>query len=110
MISLSVLVLLVLMDFVADFIFQSDYIAINKSSNNWVLALHVFLYSLPFLYFGVAFAAVTFLLHFATDFVSSRVAGHFYRNDQRHWFFVTIGADQAIHMISLFAAYVWLVI
>jgi hypothetical protein len=50
------------------------------------------------------------LLHFATDFVSSRVAGNFWKNEQRHWFFVTIGADQAVHMISLFAAYVWLVV
>jgi len=98
------------MHFVADFIFQSNNVATNKSSNNKILAWHVLLYSIPFLYFGVAFAVVTFLLHFATDYVSSRVARHFYLLQERHWFFVTIGADQAIHMISLFAAYVWLVI
>jgi hypothetical protein len=110
MIELHILIALVLMHFVADFIFQSDYIAINKSSNSWVLALHVFLYSIPFAYFGVAFAVVTFVLHFVTDYISSRVAGNFWKNEQRHWFFVTIGADQAVHMISLFAAYVWLVV
>jgi len=109
MIELHVLIALVLMHFVADFMFQTDKIAINKSHNNWILAQHVGLYILPFLVFGVVFALVNAVLHFATDYVSSRVAGHFWRNEQRHWFFVTIGADQAIHMICLFATYVWLV-
>jgi hypothetical protein len=109
MIELHILIALVLMHFVADFIFQTDKIAINKSSNNWILAQHVLFYALPFVVFGWAFALVNFVLHFATDYASSRLAGYFWKNEQRHWFFVTIGADQAVHMICLFATYVWLV-
>lgn len=109
MIELWVLITLVLMHFVADFVFQTDEIAKNKSKNNKILAYHVLLYGIPFLFFGVVYALVNVALHFATDYISSRVAGYFYQNEQRHWFFVTIGADQAIHMICLFTTYVWLV-
>lgn len=109
MIELSVLITLVLMHFVADFVFQTDKIAINKSSKNEVLATHVFLYSLPFFWFGPVFAIVNALLHFATDYCTSRLAGYFWKKDERHWFFVTIGADQAIHMICLFTTYVYFV-
>jgi hypothetical protein len=109
MIELHILIALVLMHFVADFVFQTDKIAINKSHNNWILAKHVGLYALPFLVFGVKYALVNAVLHFATDYCSSRIASHFWSKDQRHWFFVTIGADQAIHMICLFTTYVWLI-
>jgi hypothetical protein len=109
MIDLTVLIALVLMHFVADFVFQTDKIAINKGHNNWILAKHVFFYALPFLWFGWLFALVNFVLHFATDYCTSRLSGYFWQRDERHWFFVTIGADQAIHMICLFATYVWLV-
>ena len=47
-IELSVLLILVWMHFVADFVFQTDKIAINKSSDNAILAFHVTAYSLPF--------------------------------------------------------------
>lgn len=108
MIDLQTLLILVWLHFFADFILQTDKIAIAKSSDNKALLLHVTIYTLPFLWFGWEFAAITWLAHFATDFVSSRVASWFYKRDQRHWFFVTIGVDQALHMTALFAAFVHL--
>lgn len=109
MIELSVLITLVLMHFVADFILQTDYVALKKSSKNTVLAVHVALYSIPFFWFGPVFALVNMILHFATDYCTSRLSGYFWKREQRHWFFVTIGADQAIHMICLFTTYVYFV-
>ena len=108
-IELSVLLILVWMHFVADFVFQTDKIAINKSSDNAILAFHVTAYSLPFLYFGWKFAAATWLAHFVTDWFTSRITKRLYQAGHRHWFFVTIGCDQALHFTAWFAASVYLV-
>jgi capsule polysaccharide export protein KpsE/RkpR len=101
------IIVLVWMHFIADFIFQSDYIAINKSKNNLVLLTHVCLYGIPFFLFGAAFAFANMALHFVTDYITSRVTSYLWKNDKRHWFFVTIGFDQAVHMTCLFSTYLY---
>ena len=84
-----------------DFFMQSDRFAINKSSSNEALFEHVFIYSLVLLPIGVIYAVVNFLLHFITDYVSSRVSGNFYKKGNRAAFFNTIGVDQAVHLLCL---------
>jgi len=107
--TLTMALVLVWLHFVADFLLQTDKVAINKSKRNDILALHVSLYILPFIWLGWQFVIVNQIAHFATDWVTSRTASWCYRNDKRHWFFVTIGFDQAIHLTTLFATYQWLV-
>jgi len=102
--------------FVGDFILQSDYHAINKSKNFWVLLQHVFFYVLPFLFllffmpalFVAKFIAINYVLHVITDFVSSKLTTKLWKANQRHWFFVVIGADQAIHFTCLFLSFMLL--
>lgn len=109
MISLNIIIALLFMHFVADFIFQSDKVAIAKSSDNMILAKHVAIYSIPFFWFGVTFALVNALAHLVTDYASSRATSYLYNRNERHWFFVVIGLDQFIHAATLFSTYVWLV-
>lgn len=115
--SLTVAIVLVWAHFVADFVLQSDKVAIAKSSDNAVLARHVAIYMLlslavvPFFnnaLMWLAFYFVNWAGHFATDYVSSRVCTKLYKAGERHWFFVVIGADQAIHLTTLFATFAWL--
>ncbi len=106
--GISTILILVWLHFVADFMLQSDRIATAKSSDNAVLFFHVTVYSVSFLCFGWKFVLVTWLAHFVTDYVSSRLMLRLYKAGERHWFFVVIGADQALHMTALFGAYVWL--
>lgn len=92
----------------SDFLLQSDKMAINKSKSNKWLCIHILIYSIPFLWFGWLFALINGLLHFITDFISSRATSRLYTN-HRHWFFVIIGLDQALHMTALILTLQYLV-
>lgn len=94
--------MLVWLHFFADFILQSDKVALNKSKDPWILLWHVILYSLPFWFFcGWRFAAVNAGLHFVVDLASSNVTSILWQKEKRHWFFVVIGLDQALHLTCL---------
>ena len=107
--TLQVLVLLIWTHWFADFILQSDRIAINKSSSNEILLWHVFLYGACFLWVSPLFALVNAGLHFVTDWFTSRATKKLWVAEQRHWFFVVIGLDQAIHMTCLLGTYAYTV-
>jgi len=105
MFTLSTIILLVSLHFVSDFILQSDWMAQNKSSSNKALGIHVIVYSIPFLIIGPLYALVNGILHFFTDYVSSRVSKKLWEKKEVHWFFAVIGLDQLIHYICLFTTY-----
>ena len=91
--------------FIADFFLQNDKMALNKSSSNKWLGIHVAVYSIPFLwFFGWKYALFNGVAHFITDWISSRLAKKLWMDGERHWFFVVLGADQAVHMTCLFGS------
>lgn len=114
MINITVLLALVWSHFVGDFILQSSYLALNKSKSNKVLLQHVLWYAIPLLvlamYFSVSiyWVLLNVVLHFMTDYVTSRITGHLWQKEEYHWYFVTIGADQAIHLTCLITSYYYL--
>jgi Protein of unknown function (DUF3307) len=109
---------LLVLHFVADFMFQNDWMAVNKSKRWDALALHVTIYSACFLGYGWQFGAITWVTHFLTDALTSRATSRLWFLPQvgsgmqpnwiqvevkayRHWFFVMIGFDQLIHAATL---------
>lgn len=103
---------------VADFILQTRWQAENKSFNNEALVRHVFNYTLCLLFacfvlwpklfwLSMGFAALNGVLHFATDFVTSRASSHFYKKEDYYSFFVVIGLDQLIHQVTLAVTLYW---
>jgi membrane-bound metal-dependent hydrolase YbcI (DUF457 family) len=84
--------------------------AINKSKDNFWLGLHVSFYTLSILIiFGWKFAIINGILHFITDYITSRGTSYLWKTDQRHLFFTLIGFDQAIHLTTLALTYRWLI-
>ena len=103
MINISTIFIIIWAHFIGDFLLQSDKMALNKSKSLYWLGIHSSVYGLPFLYFGVEFYFITVGAHFIVDFLSSKLTSHFWITKQRHWFFVVIGWDQAIHFSFLIA-------
>jgi len=99
--EISLLLLIVWVHFIADFILQTNYIALNKSKYTECLLIHCGIYSVPFLIFGLEYALLNGVLHFVVDYFSSAITTVFYATDKRRYFWVTIGCDQAIHMTCL---------
>ncbi len=103
--------------FIADFIFQSDKMALNKSKSfKWLtihIAVYTFVISCFFIFFFDGSLKSFFLLvginaaaHWVTDYFSSRVSSYFWNvKKNRHVFFVVVGLDQLLHYYVLF--YSW---
>ena len=96
---------------IADFVLQTHWQASNKSKNNIALGRHVIVYTavlgaVSAVLFDVGLPWVMFVvgngvLHFATDYGTSRWSSRLYAKQDWHNFFVVIGFDQLIHQTTL---------
>lgn len=94
-----------------DFVCQSHYMATNKSKQNDVLALHVAAYSTVVLFGAfcmflptdglILWFLLNAVLHFATDYGTSRWTSYLWSEKKVHDFFVVVGLDQLIHQVCL---------
>jgi hypothetical protein len=109
--QLATYLALLVSHWIADFVLQTDWQATNKSKNNIALSHHVLVYTaclaaVSALFSGPGLLWLLFvvgngLLHFGTDYCTSRVSSRFYAKQEWHKFFVVVGFDQVIHQLSL---------
>ena len=114
---LYVFLYLILAHWVADFVFQDEYWALNKKNSLKALLSHTITYSLMvslmFLWILspmnlLIFWAITFVTHTITDYFSSKIVGKKFENKEMGspipnlGAFSVIGLDQVIHYITLF--------
>ena len=97
---------LIWIHWVADFFTQSTTMATRKSKSNKWLTAHTAVYALPFLPIGFWYAVVNAILHWGVDWATSRITSSLWQREDKHWFFVMVGIDQAIHMTCLVFTYI----
>jgi hypothetical protein len=124
----SVLAMIIMVHFLADFGLQTHDQATGKGANqfpdkpfyyniwNKWLFYHVGVYSLTWLLFclgttGITgfstadcftFAGVTFVAHYATDWLTSRIGKPFWAKQDFHNGFTVVGYDQIFHYFQLY--------
>ncbi len=104
------IIILIWLHFIADFLAQTKWMAENKSSSNLALCVHVIIYTIIFMVISIDFAIINGILHFITDYITSRWTKSLWDKKEVRKFFIVIGLDQAIHMSTLFLTYWWLVL
>jgi membrane-bound metal-dependent hydrolase YbcI (DUF457 family) len=102
--------------FVADFWFQSDKMALNKSTSLLWLTLHCLAYftvsllCLCFIFynfnlnnFKIVFEYCLYLSlsHWVIDLFTSKLSSYFWKREKRHEFFIVIGFDQLLHQVTI---------
>ena len=133
--TLLVILSIIFIHWVADFIFQAEGWATNKSKSNSALYKHVITYSTIWLlascillgisrpnettewyvYSSILFFMLTFGCHFITDYITSRIVSKKFSNNEMGssipnlGVFNVIGFDQVLHYIQLFSTYYLLI-
>lgn len=108
---------ILMIHYVADFRMQSRHIAETKSKCNKSLSIHVLLYVATFLIAGLVhfatgnnvdvwkfaeYVVINGLLHWLTDYITSRESTKAYQNSDMEKFWNIIGFDQLIHGVTLY--------
>jgi hypothetical protein len=120
--NVLLIVFVLLVHFIADFICQTQWQAENKSKNDVALWNHIGSYTLVLhvsalviasltpmtWYMALIWSGVNGLLHFGTDYITSRINSKLWAAGNVHNFFVGIGADQFIHAATLILTLRWL--
>ena len=104
--DLFTLSFILLTHFIADFVLQSNWMKQNKSTSNKALGAHVVVYTIPFmLLISPLYGLVNGILHFCIDYVASRRTSVLWKQGRVHDFFIVIGFDQLLHVLSLIWTY-----
>lgn len=104
---MNIIIIALFFHWVGDFLIQTDEQALNKSNSNKFLLFHCLSYAgvlgiFALLFgFGWSFLMMNFGTHFIIDYISSRINKKLWNNGNRHWFFVSIGFDQCLHLSIL---------
>lgn len=119
--SLIVIFSIIFIHWVADFVLQTHWQAINKSKDNKALLVHTATYSFVWFCLGsiwvlfnmdvynhwslTIFTLITFVTHTITDYFTSRLNSKLWAKGDVHNFFVSVGFDQVLHYLQLFLTY-----
>ena len=110
------LIFFLLIHWLADFALQTHKQAIGKGEGknffNRELLKHVSVYSLIWLLISniieynwikaLEFSIITFICHYITDYITSRISKKFFNDNDYHNGFEVVGFDQILHYLQLY--------
>ena len=121
---MDVAFIIIVIHFIADFIFQDEKWAVGKSKSFKLLLAHTLTYSYIWFCASVIFissddlppsfywfAPITFVFHTLTDYYTSKITSRLYAQGKfgsevpNLGFFTMIGFDQVLHYAQLFLTY-----
>lgn len=116
------ILLIFVVHFLADFVFQSSKMATNKSKSLKWLSIHVGVYGLVSLISafiigselsnmrsGFVWWGLNVVLHFIIDFFTSKITSRYWEQKNMRLFFVMIGFDQLLHNLCLVTTYLLMI-
>ncbi len=110
---MTTFIIIFVVHFLADFVFQSSKMATGKSKSLKWLSIHVCTYALVSLitfaalanyghiWFAFCWWIINVALHFIVDLITSKITSKFWEEKNMRFFFVMIGFDQLIHALCL---------
>jgi hypothetical protein len=102
---MKIFIYLFFIHWVADFIFQTEWMAENKSKNVLALLIHVLFYTAILLlltaYSAILWACINGAFHFLIDYVTSKINAKLLKEKKIRAFFVSVGFDQLLHICIL---------
>lgn len=113
MVDIEIIFYILLAHFIGDFVLQTRWMARGKSSLAKPLLAHVMAYTATLGLVSLAmtspekslsWAITNGMLHGCVDFFTSRISKRCWAAKREYLTFLTIGADQTIHLVSL----IWL--
>lgn len=110
----GLITMILVIHFLADFALQTHEQASLKSTNNEQLFYHVASYSIIWWLVmschgtslkAAIFTGVTFIMHYITDWCTSRISKKYFDEKDFHNGFVVVGFDQLLHYLQLWHTY-----
>jgi hypothetical protein len=105
---LAIFLVVLLVHWLADFIVQTNWQALNKSENNWALSYHVASYTVCLVIMSAFFPTIPWwwvlingLVHWPVDWCTSRWSASLFHRQKRREMFIVIGFDQFLHQLAL---------
>ena len=122
-----ILIYILIIHFLADFGLQTHDQAVGKGQGNSflnkMLFYHVGVYTLIWVVAMMAvkslfdlslldvlmFGMITFISHYTTDYITSRIGKPFWSKNDLHNGFVVVGFDQVLHYIQLYYTFKYVI-
>jgi hypothetical protein len=119
--ELLLIVYVLLIHWVSDFVFQNRWMAENKSKTFMSLNAHVSAYTFAMIiglcgigYWKIfsilQFCLLNMILHWFTDYLTSKASAYYKAKKNVHSFFCVIGFDQFIHTSCLILTTSWILL
>ena len=107
--EIQLILAIIIAHWIGDYVLQSESMAVGKATSLKWLTIHVLVWTASIriitTLFGATFMWVIAMgvAHWIQDFITSKINSHFQKTKQLKLFWLTIGTDQMLHYLVMFA-------